>query len=88
MYVCWVLSRFISYLDPGDSEVVKRIEDGVVSGGFEIAGSSIARRCGDIGVRGIKSDNKVKIAHSSATDVIWTPVEYMGSGISNAQGES
>ena len=67
---CWVLSKFISYLGPGDSEAVESLEDGVVSGGFEIAGAATARRCGDIGVRGIKSDSKVKIARASATDVI------------------
>ena len=54
---CWVLSRFISYLGLGDSEAVESLEDGVVSGGFEIAGASTARRCGDIGVRSVKSDS-------------------------------
>ena len=39
---CWVLSRFISYLGPGDSEAVENLKDGVVSGGIEIAGASTA----------------------------------------------
>ena len=39
------------FLGPGDSEAMKSLKDGVMSGGFEIAGASTARRCGDLGVR-------------------------------------
>ena len=51
---CWVLSRFISFWGPGDSEAMESLDDGLVSGGFQTAGASTARRCGDIGVRSVK----------------------------------
>ena len=49
--------RFISFWVRGDSEAVKGLKDGVVSGGFMTAGASTARRCGDLGVRSVRSDS-------------------------------
>ena len=52
------------------------LKDGVMSGGFEIAGASTARRCGDLGVRSVKSDSRVYYddTRERAVDVILTPV--------------
>ena len=50
------------------------LKDGVVSGGILDCGYINRRRCGDIGVRSVKSDSRVTMTRASAVDVIWTPV--------------
>ena len=50
------------------------LKDGIMSGGFEIAGASNVRQCSDLGVRSVMRISRVTMTRASAADVIWTPV--------------